>query len=871
MEKKGLLVIIFFAAILLFSFLNNNVSAQTYASCAAVPAGVLNGKPCVQVSSCGTIGASNTYYLLVNNIVSDATCIMMDGDNSVFDLNDLSITFGNVAYVGLPNSEFESWSGGLPTSWNLTGVTGTLQQRSTSTDHAGWGNSILGWTPSGLSEYLYSSFITLPSAGKYLGNAMFNIGGLSGSPAPVVTVENNLGQTLCTSTGNAGLPRGINCEFITTGSTTVRLKITLNSGTSGIMYLDEADIRATESYGIVAASFLHATPFNGLTGGGASNATIKNGYIIQGQGKGYFGAAISPFVLSPFGEIYNITSSVSGPSTHHLYSEYGTSNGLGLIHDNVFNSNNQYVLARDREGGHIHLVSGIRGTFKFYNNQLIGGVGGFWISGPSTYLTDPDDIQIYNNTVKSNGTDSNQYSISFWSLRNVKVYDNKVIPYSGEGIKSEQTDNVQIYNNFINFSSMSCNFEYPTRYKSLGIRVRDYSLSGPTSNHLVYNNVIIGRTIPGQTFCTPSTGGIYVSNYIFPASVNNTFINNTVNMSTTNSNHDSIGLLFSAENNNFSDVFINNTVQSNNQIVRLGFDNGQGSKVVFDSNKFIKGPNPLNFATVRLGYCCGYIGDGIFTDTSFSGGAGFDLANTVFSQTGSALLNMTVKWYLNTLVLDGTAPVSGANVIVRDSTNSLVFSGITDVNGKVKSTVTDFYRYQTTGGGAINQVNFNPYTVNVSKVGYPTNISIVTINQSKTHIVYLAGGAICGNGIVEGAEQCDGANLNGQSCVSQGFSGGTLSCTGSCTFNTSLCTVPTCGDLSCNGGETCSTCPGDCGVCSGATKDVNNDGKVNIIDYSIVTFNQGRNSGNGDWLNYDHLDLNSDGKVDFTDVLIVFA
>ncbi len=47
----------------------------------------------------------------------------------------------------------------------------------------------------------------------------------------------------------------------------------------------------------------------------------------------------------------------------------------------------------------------------------------------------------------------------------------------------------------------------------------------------------------------------------------------------------------------------------------------------------------------------------------------------------------------------------------------------------------------------------------------------------------------CGDGVVEGNEACDGNNLNGQTCVSQGFAGGgTLGCTPSCTFNTAMCT-----------------------------------------------------------------------------------
>ncbi|MBI2068788.1 MAG: PKD domain-containing protein [Candidatus Yanofskybacteria bacterium] len=46
----------------------------------------------------------------------------------------------------------------------------------------------------------------------------------------------------------------------------------------------------------------------------------------------------------------------------------------------------------------------------------------------------------------------------------------------------------------------------------------------------------------------------------------------------------------------------------------------------------------------------------------------------------------------------------------------------------------------------------------------------------------------CGNGQIDNGEQCDGGNLNSQTCSSLGFSGGgALSCNANCTFNTSAC------------------------------------------------------------------------------------
>ena len=48
--------------------------------------------------------------------------------------------------------------------------------------------------------------------------------------------------------------------------------------------------------------------------------------------------------------------------------------------------------------------------------------------------------------------------------------------------------------------------------------------------------------------------------------------------------------------------------------------------------------------------------------------------------------------------------------------------------------------------------------------------------------------SLCGNGVIDSGEECDGSNLAGQTYMSRGFSGGSLSCNPNCTINTSLCT-----------------------------------------------------------------------------------
>ncbi len=53
----------------------------------------------------------------------------------------------------------------------------------------------------------------------------------------------------------------------------------------------------------------------------------------------------------------------------------------------------------------------------------------------------------------------------------------------------------------------------------------------------------------------------------------------------------------------------------------------------------------------------------------------------------------------------------------------------------------------------------------------------------------------CGDSVISGSEVCDGSALGGQTCSSQGFSGGTLSCNSQCTgFVTTGCYSNTCTD-----------------------------------------------------------------------------
>ncbi len=61
---------------------------------------------------------------------------------------------------------------------------------------------------------------------------------------------------------------------------------------------------------------------------------------------------------------------------------------------------------------------------------------------------------------------------------------------------------------------------------------------------------------------------------------------------------------------------------------------------------------------------------------------------------------------------------------------------------------------------------------------------------------------LCGNGQVNEGESCDGLDLDGETCLSRGFSGGLLACGADCRFDETGC-VATCGNNVLDPGELC--------------------------------------------------------------------
>ena len=108
--------------------------------------------------------------------------------------------------------------------------------------------------------------------------------------------------------------------------------------------------------------------------------------------------------------------------------------------------------------------------------------------------------------------------------------------------------------------------------------------------------------------------------------------------------------------------------------------------------------------------------------------------------------------------------------------------------------------------------------------GHPTGVTgerdNAAVGEDTAPIVAnFRASAVCGNGIVESGEECDGSDLGGASCTAVGCASGTPTCTTSCTLDYSSCS--SCGtcdfDGLCEVGEDCNNCASDCVSGAGAT------------------------------------------------------
>lgn len=209
----------------------------------------------------------------------------------------------------------------------------------------------------------------------------------------------------------------------------------------------------------------------------------------------------------------------------------------------------------------------------------------------------------------------------------------------------------------------------------------------------------------------------------------------------------------------------------------------------------------------------------------------------------------------------GAGDIYGLSFVFSNSTDSNVIEKIVTLNQLDKQTFT--FAESEISIADLAQVSIAPLFLSSSNEPVVGDIAdTVKFTSGSVTSPSGSGGdsetgsdSNCGNNIIESGETCDGSDLNGQTCLTQGFESGDLSCAPDCSvYNTDSCSAL------CTSGT-----PKDCslqqGVCFGAQQTCTINGDWPGCDY--LTYNSSYEETEASCS--DGFDNDCDGLVDLED------
>ena len=163
------------------------------------------------------------------------------------------------------------------------------------------------------------------------------------------------------------------------------------------------------------------------------------------------------------------------------------------------------------------------------------------------------------------------------------------------------------------------------------------------------------------------------------------------------------------------------------------------------------------------------------------------------SATGSKVFTATCGSVTDTITYVVTEAPSWSVSITESSGTVTVKVTTTGTLSGVTTTLTGVSdSYKTSGPsitnldlGDIDSSKSTSWTFSQGASG--AGVTVTVTNPADTKVASVSG-STCGNGDLDAGEDCDGGLLNSKTCITQGYTGGTLTCSASCTFVTSACT-----------------------------------------------------------------------------------
>jgi len=474
--------------------------------------------------------------------------------------------------------------------------------------------------------------------------------------------------------------------------------VTLDLGGHTVIYNQEdhqvvEDFRDTSAMGVRAIS--------------RSNVRVVNGIIKQGLGYNTAGAGslgYSPiYAGSCSGEIAGIRAEYAGSQITGM--DLDSAGGL-VAHHNV-------LLDRGGEIDDRHLAPrGIDAGGTTHHNLIL--------RHRQMAIDGANNSDFYHNEVYVDSCATNAAGIMFYKDVNSSAYGNRIFGtgYLVLGIStvSSGISDIMVHDNFIHLQAT----EPDTRWSEYGAQSGAYCcrVTWGGDNIQYYDNVMVtygrdGGMVRGTWFnATPSIVDVVYRDNILKAVLENM-------------DSDIQGCVVHTGDSNPGDAPIfyeHNRLISNFCNARMGEDYyGAGCNAEFYDNTFVKeGPDRPDYRTIGVGYGSFRSTGHKFFDSAFEGGAGYDQVR--FDGTG--LRDFYVGWTLTVKTLPGV------NVTVKDAFDTVVFTGVSDGDGKAQTLL---YQYMQDHAG---RTYYTDHTVMIEKDG-ETAETTVTMDAKKTVEIYF--------------------------------------------------------------------------------------------------------------------------------------
>ena len=663
-------------------------------------------------------------YTLLTDVAADGTAFCIIAEDIVFDLNTHQITYDNATPIVIPNGSFEDGTGAAATGWDFTNAPSAERYAGVWLDNEIYdGDYSIKFTDTTIDQDIVSTTtITLEANTTYSLSGMFEWAGVGNPSNPGVKGYVRLvgdGLPTIEASHSTNNNRGIQLretEFTTGGSPAeyyVHIGIEGHASGAYPMFIDDVKVQRTKTYGVaIGVQSWAMSLWPGVTeSGSGTNATVKNGTIVQGSDGATWGHAIHYRAHGV--TLQDLTITLNGANGSAIYTTSSNQYDTTITGCDI-TSNVQTITSRDNGNGAVMFY--VQGTIA--NNTINNGpISGIKCGGNGTIIS-----EVYGNTVQLKSKYTNNFAIS--GGVSSQIYNNTVDSGSGEytsrGIApgdGQSGSPSRCYGNTITVQQLANNQEYGSGNAGVPLGgVFGIQCDGSSYVEIYDNDVTVNGVTEG--FC------FRITNY----ANNITVHDNTFTANATTGRACALSF-YSFEQDTFS--FYDNTIVTNDGICGECYSDNLG-EVIDLVRCTITVNTPVADPYIIWSYPAGAGLHTIlrFVDTVFTDSTAADYLRdaTCRGNAGGTevKLSFALDWTTTLHVVDSLdANANGATVVIEDATAVEVVNDTTDASGNL---VVELRELQKIGA---TQTDYTPHAVDVT-YGAETDSDTITADQVQT-------------------------------------------------------------------------------------------------------------------------------------------